>query len=154
MMNKKKTGLVADFGPCVFGMAFLIASGTFSSAAQLSGAAKVASQQGVSVLAGPSEPSKLGSPYIPVDSRMYPAMLRFYSLGYVDTVFLGLRPWTRASVMQMLEEAGNLIEGSEDGVDPAAQEARATYRVLNRELHDDMEGPCGPRQGGARIELV
>ena len=37
------------------------------------------------------EPSLLDSPYIPVDSWVYPATLRLYSLGFVDTVFLGLR---------------------------------------------------------------
>ena len=41
------------------------------------------------------EPSTLGSPYIPVDSWIYPAVLRLYGLGYIDTVFLGMRPWTR-----------------------------------------------------------
>jgi hypothetical protein len=81
-------------------------------------------------------------------------MLRLYSLGYVDTVYLGLRPWTRASVMHMLEEAGNPIEDSEAESDPGADEAREIYDALNRELHYDMEGPCGPHQGGARIESV
>jgi len=41
------------------------------------------------------EPSTLGSPYIPVDSWVYPAVLRLYSVGYVDHVYLGMRPWTR-----------------------------------------------------------
>jgi len=109
---------------------------------------------GAKTTASACEPAKLGSPYIPVDSWVYPAMLRLYSLGYVNTVYLGLRPWTRASVMRMLEEAGNLIEDSEAESDPGADEAREIYDALNRELHYDMEGPCGPHQGGARIESV
>ena len=109
---------------------------------------------GAKTTASACEPAKLGSPYIPVDSWVYPAMLRLYSLGYVDTVYLGLRPWTRASVMHMLEEAGNLIEDSEAEGDPGADQAREIYDALNRELHYDMEGPCGPHQGGARIESV
>lgn len=102
--------------------------------------------------ASPCEPAKLGSPYIPVDSWVYPAMLRLYSLGYVDTVFLGLRPWTRASVMHMLENAGNLIQDSDGNGDPGAGQAREIYDAINRELHDDMEGPCGAHQGSTRIE--
>jgi hypothetical protein len=98
------------------------------------------------------EPSKLGSPYIPVDSWVYPAVMRLYSLGYVDMVYLGLRPWTRASLMHMMEEAEDLIEGGEAGGDPAAAEAREIYDAVNRELHYDMEGPCGPHEGSARIE--
>jgi hypothetical protein len=104
--------------------------------------------------ASPCEPAKLGSPYIPVDSWVYPAMLRLYSLGYVDTVFLGLRPWTRASVMHMLENAGDLIQDSEDNGDPGVGQAREIYDAINRELHDDMEGPCGAHQGSTRIESV
>jgi hypothetical protein len=45
----------------------------------------------------------LGSSYIPMDSWIYPATLRLYSLGYLDTAFLSLRPWTRRSLLHMLE---------------------------------------------------
>ena len=34
------------------------------------------------------EPATLDSPYIPVDSWVYPAVLRLYSLGFVDNVFI------------------------------------------------------------------
>ncbi len=47
----------------------------------------------------------LGSSYIPVDSWMYPALMRLYSLGYIDNAFLALRPWTRRSVLHMLEQS-------------------------------------------------
>jgi Capsule assembly protein Wzi len=47
----------------------------------------------------------LGSAYIPLDSWVYPAMTRLYGLGYVDTMFLGMRPWTRRSVLHMLQES-------------------------------------------------
>ena len=50
-----------------------------------------------------------GSPYIPVDSWIYPAVMRLYSLGYVDTPFLNMRPWTRASVSNMLQDAGDML---------------------------------------------
>lgn len=50
-------------------------------------------------------PDWLGSTYIPVDSWMYPALLRLYSLGYLDTAFISVRPWTRRSVLHMLEKS-------------------------------------------------
>lgn len=99
-------------------------------------------------------PATLGSPYIPVDSWVYPAIMRLYSLGYVDTLYLGLRPWTRASIMHMLEESGDKIEDGESAGDPGAEEAREIFDAVNRELHYDMEGPCGPHEGGARVESV
>ncbi len=96
------------------------------------------------------EPSVLGSPYIPVDSWVYPAMLRLYSLGLVDDVFLGMRPWTRASVSHMLEQAGARIEDADPG--PATDEAQDIYDALMRELRDDTEGPCLAHRGNSRIE--
>ena len=153
-MNRNKPWFAAAFIPCVFGMALLTYSGTFQLAAEQPDAPNSSAQVSSPVASSPCEPSKLGSPYIPVDSWVYPAMLRLYSLGYVDNVYIGLRPWTRASMMHMLEDAGNLIEDAEGEGDPAAREASAIYDALNHELHDDMEGPCGPHQGGTRMESV
>jgi hypothetical protein len=45
----------------------------------------------------------LGSAYIPVDSFVYPEALRLYSLGYLDTAFINMRPWTRRSLLHMLQ---------------------------------------------------
>lgn len=155
-MKMNKPWFAKIFMPCMFGMALLTYAGTFQLAAEQPGAPEAAAQV---VAAGggpaaPCEPSRMGSPYIPDDSWVYPAMLRLYSLGYLDNVYIGLRPWTRASMMHMLENAGNLIDESEGQGDPAADEARAIYDALNHELHFDMEGPCGPHEGGMRIESV
>ena len=98
------------------------------------------------------QPAKLGSPYIPVDSWVYPAMLRLYSLGYVDDVFLGMRPWTRASVSRMVEQAGARLEDADGG--PAADEAQGIYNALMHELRYDTQGPCLARHGSSRIESV
>jgi hypothetical protein len=65
----------------------------------------------------------LGSAYIPLDSWVYPAMTRLYSLGYVDTMFLGMRPWTRRSALHMLEKSQDEIMG---GGDEQAQEILAS----------------------------
>jgi len=98
------------------------------------------------------EPAALGSPYIPVDSWVYPAVLRLYSLGFVDNIFLGMRPWTRASVSHMLEEAGARIEDFDEG--PAAGEAQEIYDALMHELRNEMEGPCLTHQGNTHMESV
>lgn len=47
---------------------------------------------------------RLGSAYIPVDSWMYPALLRLYSMGYLNTAYISMRPWTRRSTLHMLEQ--------------------------------------------------
>jgi hypothetical protein len=62
---------------------------------------------------------KLGSPYIPVDSWIYPAMLRLWALGYVNSAELSLRPWTRRSLLHMLELSQDEIayEDNDEAVD-------------------------------------
>jgi hypothetical protein len=97
-------------------------------------------------------PAALGSPYIPVDSWVYPAILRLYSLGFVDNVFLGMRPWTRASVGRMMEEAGARIQDADAGA--ATIEAQGIYDALMHELRSDAEGPCLPRQSNIHIESI
>jgi hypothetical protein len=98
-------------------------------------------------------PSALGSPYIPVDSWVYPAVLRLYSLGFVDNVFLGMRPWTRASVGHMVEQAGAHIEDAEDS-GASTGEAQEIYDALMHELRNDSQGPCTAHKGSTRVESV
>jgi hypothetical protein len=102
--------------------------------------------------ASPCEPAELGSPYIPVDSWVYPAMLRLYSLGFVDHVFLGMRPWTRASLSQMLEDVDVTLQDATPGA--ATDEAQDLYQALTHEVHNDMQGPCLSHQGNSRIDSV
>ena len=95
----------------------------------------------------------VGSPYIPVDSGVYPAVLRLYSLGYVDTVYLGLRPWTRMSLSHMLDEVSDRIEDADEA--PGMQEGKELYKALRNELRDDpKESSCAAKKGIARIESV
>jgi len=56
-----------------------------------------------------TQPDNLGSTYIPVDSPIYPMVLRLYSLGYLDSAFIGVRPWTRQSLLHMLQKSSDDI---------------------------------------------
>ncbi len=98
------------------------------------------------------EPSVIDSPYIPVNSWVYPAVLRLYSLGYVDSIYLGMRPWTRSSLEHALEETGSRIDDEEGDTSPALEEAQGIYDSLMYLLRNDMQGPCLIHQGGARLE--
>lgn len=108
--------------------------------------------QGINGAAPVCLPAKLGSPYIPVDSWIYPAVLRLYSLGFVDNAFLGMRPWTRASLGHMIEETGARIEDADAGA--ATSEAQGIYDALLHELRQDTQGPCLTHQGNSRVESV
>jgi len=90
------------------------------------------------------QPAVSASPYIPLDSWIYPAVMRLSSFGYVDRPFLNMRPWTRASVHHMLDDAADRVDDAE-GV-PSENEAVAIYKALIRELDkygapDDCKKP-------------
>jgi len=77
--------------------------------------------------------SKTGSPYIPLDSWIYPAAIRLYYLGYLPTAYIGLRPWTRASLAHMLTLSKDAIESSY-----APDEAIEIDARLRRELAPEL----------------
>ena len=82
-----------------------------------------------------SDDGSLGSPYIPVDSTIYPMALRLYSLGYLDTSFINMRPWTRRSLLHMLNASQSSIMA--DGND----EAVALLAGLRSAIADETPGP-------------
>jgi hypothetical protein len=100
----------------------------------------------------PYEPLKsiegMSSSYIPLDSWIYPAVMRLYGLGYVDTVFLGLRPWTRLSVAHMLDASADRITGSTD------DEAIDIYTAIEKELRPDMRVPLDQKYGRVQLDSV
>jgi hypothetical protein len=59
-------------------------------------------------------PDHLGSTYIPVDSIIYPMAMRLYSLGYLNTVFINMRPWTRRSLLHALQETSDDVNYAGD----------------------------------------
>ena len=64
---------------------------------------------------GMRTPPHMGSPYVPLDSWIYPAMERLAGLGYLKTESLGIRPWTRLECARLLSEAADLavdVDGS------------------------------------------
>src|SRR5579883_568357 len=93
--------------------------------------------------------STLGSPYVPVDSWIYPALTRLQGLGYVDTAFLGLRPWTRLSILHMLQQTADKIEG-----DTNNDEAREIYLALLHEVSPEFENDYGEHAVHAQVESV
>jgi hypothetical protein len=92
------------------------------------------------------------SPYIPVDSWVYPAVMRLYGLGYIDAVYLGIRPWTRANLGEMLEDAADHLEDADSG--SLTEEAQKLYDALSREAGNEMADPCKVRKGTAYVESV
>ncbi len=55
-------------------------------------------------------PTNFASVYVPLDSWIYPAMERLIGGAYIDTAFIGLRPWTRMACAQMLIQMNAKVE--------------------------------------------
>jgi hypothetical protein len=76
-----------------------------------------------------------GSVYIPLDSWVYPAMLRLYSLGYLDSLFIGMRPYTRLSALHAIQLSQDDIVSDDD------PQAVAILNDLLRELQTEVHPP-------------
>lgn len=95
---------------------------------------------------------KVGSAYIPVDSWIYPAVWRLYSLGFLDTVYLGMRPWTRVSLAQMLDEAETKIDGAREG--SSKDEAESIYSDLVYATRGHIQPNCAIENGHSILETA
>src|SRR5258707_2386296 len=56
------------------------------------------------------EPESMGSPNVPLDSWVYPAIVRLAAQGLVQSEFLNIRPWTRLECVQLMNEAAAKID--------------------------------------------
>ncbi len=142
-MRHSKSGIFAGLG-------FLVACPCLLTAGQSASADRSGPGRSSQAPERVCSPSKMGSPYIPVDNWMYPALLRLYSLGFIDNAYLGMRPWTRLSVDRMLDVAAGRLVDAEPG--PVTDEARAIYQSLMHELSPDIQGPCLAHEGSFRQE--
>jgi membrane-associated phospholipid phosphatase len=94
-------------------------------------------------------PSHLGSPYVPLDSWVYPAMERLAALGYIKSASLGIRPWTRLECSRLLSEAADLAADT-DG--PA--EVQDLFRALSEEFAGESDRMGGEQNVHAQLESV
>jgi membrane-associated phospholipid phosphatase len=93
-----------------------------------------------------SGPQNLGSPYVPLDSWIYPALDRLAGLGYIDSAFTSMRPWTRRECLRQLREA------EEKGLDSDDSEAGKLIESLEREFQSESEA-IGDGTDGAGFRL-
>jgi len=95
-------------------------------------------------------PENMGSPYVPLDSWIYPALERLAALGYIKTAYLGIRPWTRLESARMLDEAQQAIADEDD----KAGEAARIYSELAKEFSTETARLNGAANVGASLDSV
>jgi hypothetical protein len=100
--------------------------------------------------ASKSSSAYMGSPYVPLDSWVYPAMERLIAWGYINSAMLGMRPWTRIECARLLNEIKEPVRGS----GPHGEMAMRLYDQLAREFGGEMELGSGKPNESARIESL
>jgi membrane-associated phospholipid phosphatase len=98
----------------------------------------------------PRNPNYMASPYVPLDSWIYPALERLIALGYVKSAVLGMRPWTRMECARLLEDAEDKFpdNGADEG------EPGKLYAALTGEFGTEVTRLDGAANVGARVESV
>lgn len=103
----------------------------------------------------PDKPShwgskNMGSPYVSLDSWIYPAIDRLSALGYIHSGFTDMRPWTRMECARQIEEAAGRVAESED----SDLEAASLSETLQTEFSAEMAWLGGGDNGEFRLESV
>jgi len=95
-------------------------------------------------------PNYMASPYVPLDSWIYPSLQRLIALGYIQSEVLGMRPWTRMACARMLDDAEASFTESGNEV----SEAGRLYAELTSEFRGEIAKLDGAANVGARVESV
>src|SRR5690349_12985434 len=98
---------------------------------------------------GTHSPANQGSPYVPLDSWIYPAMDRLAAMGLIESGFAGMKPWTRNECVRLLDEAGDRIGSGTGGA-----EAGKIYGLLEKEFSGDRERIDSGGRARAQIESL
>ena len=78
-------------------------------------------------------PAQMGSPYVPLDSWIYPLLDRLIATGEINDAILGMRPWTRIECARLVSEAGDRLEDAASESMPAR-----LYDALHEEFLPEL----------------
>ena len=90
------------------------------------GGATVGDLPGKEDRGGERDRQDMGSPFVPLDSWVYPTFERLAALRYVNSAILGLKPWTRMECARLTEEAAETLQ---DAVKPSTEAAGLVNRL-------------------------
>src|SRR5882672_7966561 len=89
---------------------------------------------------------RIGSPYVELDSWIYPALERLGVLGYIHSEFSDMRPWARIECARMVQEAGMVVDVNPGG----SSEARQFYTILRSEFEPEF-GEINSARGAGTV---
>jgi hypothetical protein len=106
-------------------------------------------------------PQNMGSSYVPLDSWVYPLFERIAAMGYIQTAYLGMRPWTRMQCARFLEEAneslrfrlGDAVDDSTTR-DPGSDQALELLAELDSEFAQEERRLDGAANAGISLDSI
>jgi len=99
---------------------------------------------------GGHNPNYMASPYVELDSWIYPALERLIALGYIQSDVLGMRPWTRMACARLLDDAEDRFPNN--GLEE--RDAGRIYAALTSEFKGEIAKLDGAANVDARLESV
>jgi hypothetical protein len=95
------------------------------------------------------DPPNMASPYVPLDSWVYPAFESLADKGYIQSAFFDLRPWTRLDCARLVDEADELT--GDQSVD---QEVASSLKSLKQEFAPELARRAGARNAEVLIDSL
>ena len=92
----------------------------------------------------------MGSPYVPLDSWIYPALDRLIATGHIGSGFSGMRPWTRLECARLVAESQDSITD----VDLNESEESRLQRDLQKEFAREIRLLGGGNNADLQLESV
>jgi membrane-associated phospholipid phosphatase len=93
--------------------------------------------------------SNMGSPFVSMDSWVYPLLDRLVGEGFINDAILGTRPWTRMECARLTREAGEVLEADFHG-----DQVQRAYGALRLEFARELVRLEGGRNFGAGVDEV
>ena len=83
------------------------------------------------------DPDTIGSTNVPMDSWIYPALERLFTMGFIPGQSIAIRPWTRQECLRQLRLAEDLAERPNRFSPSLLAEAHRMMTDLHHELEDE-----------------
>lgn len=94
-------------------------------------------------------PANMASPYVPLDSWVYPALELLADKGYIQSAFFDLRPWTRLDCARLIEEADELTAGQ-----PVDPKVARSLKSLKQEFAPELIRRAGARNAEVFVDSL
>ena len=94
-------------------------------------------------------PANMGSPYVPLESWVYPVLDRLSAMGYAPSAIMGQRPWTRLECARLVEEAKEKM-----GVGYGSDISSPALSALVTEFAPEITLLQGGRNLGVKVESI